>query len=266
MTPVDLQGRALAILTEELEKLDNPGNPFERGLVEITADWLDAPPPPKDDAALFRSAVRSWLSSLEGIAAQFIKQSNDDGSAYTWVVKPWLVSVVGWSAATEHGRAADSEGYSLMQERWSRAWDDAYKKKLERRAVDAKQVEYVPIGHDQRTARSDPNTSAVNVMVCSRCQKGLYVSEGSLFWHGDHLGVEWVAVGHNRCFTPVEYRYSVPLYAFADPLKSLRHAASMAADYRFTGHQMQKVVDVAWAASVCATEDQVKRHRESPVF
>ncbi len=111
----------------------------------------------------------------------------------------------------------------------------------------------------QRTTADTPD----KILSCDHCKSFIDpLEEGMVFWdpRDENAGVPYVAVAHKRCHNARKPDdYSCELYWLADPAQALRRLSSMADSYRFTGAQLQRVIDVAWAVSHVATEDQKRK-------
>lgn len=128
--------------------------------------------------------------------------------------------------------------------------------------------------------RSGLPGSPDKILVCAYCRGAIHddLEHGMLYWDvpDDPTGntrqpVAKVELAHKRCRNDAERRhsplrglldYSAELWWLAAPELALRRLSSMADGYAFSGEQLQRIIDIAWAVAVVGGVEHAKEARE----
>lgn len=128
----ELHEAALRAIGHALDPSSMPKS--DDGEVFLTLAQLVERMPPTDEERL-RRAARRWLRAVDRALGERARvEVLDDEDAWEeadwWreVFKPWLCQLVGWSALSEIGRAADEEGYRLLANHFARKWREHYER------------------------------------------------------------------------------------------------------------------------------------------
>jgi hypothetical protein len=106
--------------------------------------------------------------------------------------------------------------------------------------------------------------TAEEVMRCAACGGAIdELTMGMLFWHvpderddDDALVASDLRIGHKQCCgKDRHYNRHQELAWYADHEEALDRLATTAAGYKWTAEQLQKLILVAWAVPLVATDD-----------